>query len=118
MPLCLRGIRLITFAVTCVALTRAQSTTITASPNPSVFGQPVTITATVPSNATGKVTFYDGLSILGVSTVTSGQAVLVTRSIGSGNRLLTAYYSGDANNPAALSTPNPQAVTPSPANGL
>ena len=45
----------------------ATTTTLAATPNPSVLGQPVTLTATVsPSAATGKVTFYDGTTVLGV----------------------------------------------------
>jgi hypothetical protein len=46
-----------------VALGQTASTTaLTASPSPSNYGQPVTLTATVTSGTTGKVTFYDGVA--------------------------------------------------------
>ena len=58
-------------------------TTLTASPNLSVFGQPVTptaaVTATAPGAATptGSVTFLDGGTVLGTATLDgSGQAAL------------------------------------------
>jgi hypothetical protein len=44
----------------------ASSTSLMASPSPSNYGQPVTLTATATSGATGKVTFYDGVTILGI----------------------------------------------------
>ena len=44
----------------------------------SVFGAPVTLTATVsPSSATGPVTFYDGVAILGVAQLSNGNATLI-----------------------------------------
>src|ERR1019366_8735718 len=68
------------------------------SPNPSVFGGPVTLTAVMtPSSATGRVTFYDGTMVLGVSTIAAGQASLTTNLLSSGTRILRAHYSGDAN---------------------
>jgi len=48
------------------------STTVAASPNPSNYGQRVTMTATVTAGATGKVTFYDGAAIIGTGTVFGG----------------------------------------------
>src|SRR5947209_5293178 len=77
----------------------ATSTTVTlsSSPNPSTFGQKVTITAQVSSTApTGKVTFFDGVTILGIAGVSGGQASLTTTMLSSGVRLLTAYYAGDS----------------------
>ncbi len=53
------------------------TTALAAAPNPSTFGQPVTLTATVsPSAATGQVTFYDGTTVLGVGTLAGGTATL------------------------------------------
>jgi hypothetical protein len=71
------------------------NTTIAASPNPSNYGAPVTLTAIVGAGATGKVTFYDGVTILGVGTISGGQANLTTIMLPSGNRSLRAYYQGD-----------------------
>src|SRR5260370_38618777 len=47
---------------------------VTSSNNPSVFGEPVTLTATLtPTNATGTVQFLDGVTNLGSTvTVSSG----------------------------------------------
>jgi hypothetical protein len=92
--------------------------TMMSSPNPSKFGQAVTLTATVTSGATGKVTFYDGTTILGVSTLTSGQAMLSTGLQASGTRSLHAYYGGDSSFAANGSPPISQIITPVPAGGL
>ena len=72
------------------------SISITASPNPANYGQPVTITATVTSGATGKVTYYDGTTVLGIATVSADQASLTTTMLAAGARSLRAYYSGDS----------------------
>ena len=49
--------------------------TLVPSPSPSVFGQPVTLQATLtPSSATGLVTFYDGTSVLGEAALVAGVA--------------------------------------------
>jgi uncharacterized protein (TIGR03437 family) len=89
------------------------STTLTSSPNPSVYGQAVTLTATVsPSTATGTVTFKEGSATLGTSTLAGGQAVLVVSTLAVGTQLLTAAYGGDSNDAASLSTPVTQTVNP------
>jgi len=88
----------------------ASSTALTASPNPSNYGQPVTLTATVTSGATGKVTFYDGVTILGVGTLSGGQASITTVMLASGNRKLRAYYQGDATYAASGSALTQQTV--------
>ena len=52
---------LVTFTITPSPVT---TTTLASSANPSVFGQPVTFTATVaPAAASGKVAFYDGTTV-------------------------------------------------------
>src|SRR3954453_10363579 len=80
------------------ALAHAQIT-LTTSQNPSTFGAPVTLTATVtPLNATGRVTFYDGVTILGTKPLSAGTASISTILLPAGTRKLTAYYSGDATN--------------------
>jgi hypothetical protein len=71
--------------------------TLSASPNPSVFGAPAVLTAAVtPPGSTGRVTFYDDVNILGSSPLASGTASLSTTLLPAGNRKLKAYYSGDA----------------------
>ena len=89
------------------------STTIslTSSPNPSVFGQPVLLTSTVtPSAATGNVTFYDGVAVLGTAQLAGGQATFTTSLLPSGAGSLYAYYSGDANYETSTSVVVPQTV--------
>ncbi len=88
------------------------SVTLTSSPNPSEFGRSVTLTAAVnPSAATGKVTFYDGSTILGLATVSSGTAFLNTVLLNPGARKLTARYDGDATYASSLSSVLSQTVT-------
>ncbi len=65
-------------------------------PNPAGYGQPVILTATVTAGATGKVTFYDGATVLGVAALTGTQATLTTVLLPSGTRSLQAHYWGDA----------------------
>jgi len=80
-------------------VTKASPTeTLTSSLNPSVFGQSVTFTATLPTNVTGTVTFTSGTTVLGTSTATSGKATLATTALPAGSDSITATYNGDANN--------------------
>jgi hypothetical protein len=84
----------------------AQTTVmLTTSPNPSIFGAPVVLTAAVtPSTATGRVTFYDGVTILGTAPLVSGSASISTILLPAvGSRKLKAYYAGDDSNTQATS---------------
>lgn len=86
-------------SVTVRALTK---TALATSPNPSVWGLPVTLTATVSrsdaSPVTGaSVSFFDGQSLLGVATTGgTGTATLTTSALEVGARSLTATYAGSA----------------------
>ena len=91
-----------------VALTvnkAATTTSLTSSPNPSAFGQPVALTATVsPDTAgqptpTGSVTFTDGSTPLGTAQLdASGTATLPpTTALPVGTQTITATYTGDSN---------------------
>jgi hypothetical protein len=81
------------------------STTLTSAANPASFGQTVTPTAMVyPRTATSTVTFYDGATTLGASTVVAGSATLVLSNLGVGSHSLTATYNGDANDTASTSS--------------
>jgi hypothetical protein len=79
------------------ALGTPTATTMSATPNPSQYGQPVTITAEVtPSGVSGQVEFLDGATVLGVAPLDgSGQAQIVTNEIGAGPRSLRAGYLGE-----------------------
>ncbi len=80
----------------------ATSTAVASSANPSVFGQTITLTATVNSNPpgsgapTGTVTFNDGSTVLGTETIANGQASFTTSSFSVGSHSITASYSGDS----------------------
>jgi hypothetical protein len=85
----------------------ATSTTVLrASANPSAFGAGVTFTASVSTNggaATGTVTFSDGSAVLSIVTVGGGSAVYSLSTLGLGAHMITAAYSGDANDAASIS---------------
>lgn len=76
------------------------STTIsTSSPNPSIYGQTIMLSATVssdtPGGPTGKVTFKNGITTLGMATLSAGTATLVTKKLPIGMEIITARYGGD-----------------------
>lgn len=81
------------------------TTSVTSTPNPSVYGQKVTFTATVTAtvsgfgNPTGTVTFFDGTEKLGTATVnsTTGKAIFTTAALPAGSDSITASYSGNTN---------------------
>ena len=78
------------------------NTTLTSSPNPSNFGEAVTFTAAVTPQGTGTptgtVSFFDGKSNLGASTLNAnGIATLTISSLAIGTDSLTASYSSDIN---------------------
>jgi hypothetical protein len=72
----------------------SSSVLLVPSLNPSNFGRAVTLTASVTPGATGKVTFYDGTTVLGTSSLNAGQATFTTVLLPSGTRYLRAHYSG------------------------
>jgi hypothetical protein len=80
---------------------RDTTTAVTAGPPVSVFGQPVTLTATVTASGgalgtpTGTLTFKDGPTAIATATLTSGQATYTTASLLPGIHAITAVYAGD-----------------------
>jgi uncharacterized delta-60 repeat protein len=94
----------------CVATT----TSMTSSPNPSDFAQPVTLTATVASSGgtpTGAVQFRNGSTFVGSpATLSNGVATLVTSSLPSGTLSLSALYTGQGSFAASASAPVTQVV--------
>ena len=93
--------------------------TLASSPNAPVFGHPVTLTATISAaTASGKVTFFDGTTILGIGSVANGQAVLATTLLASGKRSLRAYYSGDTVYASSTSAVVAVGVSTLPDNGF
>ena len=77
------------------------------SPNPSVFSQPVTLSATVSSGSgtpTGHVTFSsDGTTVCGPTDVISGVATCSTSALTVGAHSLTAAYAPSGNFAASTS---------------
>jgi beta-glucanase (GH16 family) len=78
---------------------KSPTVTVTSSGNVSVFGQPVTFTATLtPASATGTVQFQDGVANLGAPVaVSNGSATSSPFSLPVGVHSITAVYSGDSN---------------------
>ena len=93
-------------------LLASSSTALGASTNPSVFGQSVTLTATVTGSApTGTATFNDGATTLcNAVALAGGQAPCLTSALGVGSHSLTAVYSGDGNNAGSTGSPLTQTV--------
>lgn len=92
--------------------------TLTSSPNPSHFRQPVTFRATINASVpgapggmpTGTVTFKDGANTLGMVTLKNGKARLATSKLTVGTHSITAAYSGDSNFNPNVSAPITQTV--------
>ncbi len=91
------------------------TTTVTSSVNPSVSGQSVSFTATVASPEagvpTGRLTFYDGTTDLGSTTL---PAAAVSVRLPRGSHSITAVYSGDQAFTGSTSAPLTQTVNQAP----
>jgi hypothetical protein len=94
-----------------VVMTAGQTPTVTlmSSRNPSNVGQSVMLTANV-SLGSGSVQFFDGASLLGTATISSGRATLTTAALAAGSHAITARYLGGASVPSARSAVFVQAV--------
>ncbi len=83
------------------------TTTVTVGTSgPSTFGQPVTITASVPAGPTGTITITSGGVTLGSGPVTSsnGTVTVTTSTLPVGSDTITATYSGDTSYSSAVGT--------------
>jgi formylglycine-generating enzyme required for sulfatase activity/tetratricopeptide (TPR) repeat protein/serine/threonine protein kinase len=98
----------------------ATGTTVVSSRNPAVYGQAVTLTATVnvlpPASGTptGTITFTDGSAVLGSAALSGGAARLTVEALAAGSHAITASYGGDTLFAAGASAPLTQEVTPAP----
>ncbi len=77
------------------------TTTLTSSQNPSTFGQPVTFTALVSSNAGAPpngetVSFKKGSTVLGTGILSGGSASFTTSTLHVGTTSIKAVYGADA----------------------
>lgn len=92
------------------------STALAMSAASPSFGQSVTLTATVAPVApgagtpTGTVSYYDGASLLGTGTLSSGVATLTMSDLSVASHSITAAYNGDPNFQASTSTARSEAV--------
>lgn len=89
------------------AITSPTTTTLvrTSGTGSSKGGAKLTFTATVAGKApTGKVMFYDGVTLIGSSSLNgSAQAFLITSALGAGSHAITALYIGDPGNASSSS---------------
>lgn len=120
-PILLAGLNsqnyLITFVNGTLAVTKnapgqngVANITLNSSPNPSIWGQTVTFTATVPPGATGTVQFMEGSTVLGTGTIIGTTATFTTSTLAAGTHPVTAVYSGDGNYTSASSVVDSQIV--------
>jgi hypothetical protein len=87
-----------TAGVTLTVVPATPIVSVSATPNPAFIQNPVQLATSVSSigNApTGTVTFLDGGTALGSSTITAGAATLTTSSLSLGTHAVSATYSGD-----------------------
>lgn len=96
-------------ALTLTLAPAAVSVALSASPSPATVGEAVTLTAAVTSSTsgvpTGTVTFTDGSTELGQSSLdANGNCTLTTPMPATGAQSLIAAYSGDANFAAGSAT--------------
>ncbi len=108
----------------------ATTTTLSSSQNPSIYGQSVTLTATVSGTGgtpTGTVTFYQGADVFGTAPLVNGQATIncdfgankpcnVTGSnwTVAGQYPLTASYGGDPSFQGSVSATLIQTINRNP----
>lgn len=94
-------------SVTQVVTKDSTTTVVSSNANPSVFGQPVTLTATVSANLpgsgtpTGSVQFFDGVTPLGpagnLSAASPDTYSITVSSLSVATHMITADYAGDGN---------------------
>ncbi len=108
-------------AITQVVSQASSTANVASTANPAVFGQSVTLTATIAAVApgvgtpTGSVTFKDGGTVLGTGTLSvvggRDQATLTTTALALGSHSITAVYGGDSNFTGITSTASPLSIT-------
>jgi hypothetical protein len=82
----------------------------------SIGGETVHLSATVAGlSPSGRVIFLDGANVIGVANVSAGFAGLDVNTLGVGNHVITALYSGDAVNAQSASSPLVHGVFHAPA---
>jgi hypothetical protein len=95
-------------AVTVTVQAATTKVALMPSQNPTDFGQPFTLTATVSGNGGtpgGSVTFSDGGTALATVSLMNGVATYTTSTLTDGSHTFTASYAGDTNDLPAASSP-------------
>ena len=92
------------------------TTTLNSNPNPSVYGQEITLTAIVgsvgPNAPTGLVTFKYGTTALGSPKLIGGVATVTRRHLPVGVLSITATYNGNVQSAGSTSARLIQVVNP------
>jgi hypothetical protein len=94
----------------------ATAITLSANPTTAYQTQTVTLAARVTgalTPPTGTVQFLDGGLLIATVPLTSGNATFATSVLSSGSHILTAIYSGDANNLTSTSAAVTEIIFPS-----
>ena len=98
----------------------ATATTSSAAPSSSIFGQAVTLSASVAvvapgaGSPTGTVTFYDGAAALGTTAISGNVATLTTSALTGGGHSIKAMYNGDTSFSGSTSAVLTQTVARAP----
>jgi hypothetical protein len=92
------------------------TTVVTASVNPWLAGESLTLTALVNPTAgsgtpTGNVLFLDGSTVLGTAALDGGVATFTTTALTAGSHVLSAAYGGDANYSTSTTTDLAEIIT-------
>ena len=97
-----------------INFTTPTATTLQTSLNPSQYGQPLTITATVSSGAgvpAGNLTLLDGAAVVGTGVLDqAGRSSFALSTLTAGTHQLTASYDGDSASAPSVSAALAQVV--------
>jgi sugar lactone lactonase YvrE len=96
-------------------ISASTTTTVTASPNPSVYGQPVTVTATISPIAPGAGTPTGTVtSVYGSATLSGGVATFTTSALTGGSDTIAVVYVGDGNFSGSTGTTSQTVIPATP----
>jgi len=106
-----------TFSSVAVVVEDSTTTKLSSGLNPSIYGENITLTATVAAthggSVAGTMTFYDGATTLGTQTLnSSNQATFSTAALAGGNHSLKAVYAGNTSAAGSTSPVLTQVVKP------
>jgi len=100
-------------SVTLTVLPGTATVNLTSSAGDAFLTSAITFTATVPSPGTpptGTMTFYDGATAIGSSSLSGGSASITVSNLPAGTQSITAVYSGDSDYGSATSNVLPETI--------